>query len=676
MKMVWLGAALLFLFTSHAQADPLIDALREIAANNQVSVSELGVDSRARQVEQQFLGAPVIHGYLMDEPHRVPAVMGALANQLTTQPTVASVGLEMERLLFGHRAEPAAKVGSERLATTVEEAIEDLFQGTGDRFQGRQRDQFERDLKELEPYEEVLQGVVPILQSLKALSDTRNQWQERGPFPRGGSFDHKTRETQELLWKSLNGGARTVPGSWPDPEKAPELVKSLLSPGWAGIREIEEASLMLAELVVASPGEFADGPASEFEYVWSTPRGRVALGGSGVNTYEGEYLLVVDLGGDDAYRGAGAVSGGRLAASVVVDVSGADTYAYKDSSRCGPGGAVLGFAGVFDFAGDDIYQCGAWGGGFGCLGIGWIRDRAGTDKYSFAHMGQGAGLCGVGLLIDESGDDRYHLEDNFAWEVPRSGLGQGYGAPMGAGVLIDLEGDDHYAPRLQMDCEVPQVFSRKLKAHHIQGAANGYGPWAGGVGLLIDGQGDDLYAANSGLGWGSRQGLGVVVDRSGQDQYFGEHGVMGYGSAQGLGAFLELEGHDSYCNLKREAFGRGENLGLGLFLDREGHDRYSSHRDCFGTAQSHGAGWFFDLSGRDEYAITKDVGFGHAQARSGKSYLLAEVPTSAVFVDLGGELELSKNKTVFDSRQGFLPVRGNGAILGGTWLGPTDSKER
>ena len=112
----------------------------------------------------------------------------------------------------------------------------------------------------------------------------------------------------------------------------------------------------------------------------------------------------------------------------------------------------------------------------------------------------------MGILLDESGHDRYELDADYPWDVPRVGLGQGYGAPMGAGVLIDLEGDDHYAPKLQVDCEVPQVFGRGLKAHHVQGAAAGYGPWAGGLGLLLDVSGDDVYAANSGQGWGSRQG--------------------------------------------------------------------------------------------------------------------------------------------------------------------------
>ena len=183
-------------------------------------------------------------------------------------------------------------------------------------------------------------------------------------------------------------GSRTLPGEWANPEKAPGLVRSLLAPGITALGQLEADGFRLAQLPAP--------PRKDFETTWSTPRGRVAFGGTGANTYEGEYLLVVDLGGDDTYLGAASVSGGRLAASVVFDLTGSDTYAYMDSSRCGPGGAVLGFAGVFDFAGNDRYRGGAWGGGFGCWGWAGFETQRGKTPTLLPTWAKGLGSWGWG----------------------------------------------------------------------------------------------------------------------------------------------------------------------------------------------------------------------------------------------------------------------------------------
>ena len=202
---------------SCASADPLVDSLREIAQRNHVSVRELAVDAHAREVDQQLWGATPVHGYLMNEPHRAPAVLFSLSQELTRAPGVARVSAEMETLLFGGRSEPSSEPSTKPMhklsASNLEDAIAILYQGTGDRFMGREKDQFKRDVELLTPYAEYLEAMVPILMSLRVMSDVRDQWQEESPFPRGGSFDHKTRQTQDscgTLWKWFAHSTRRV----------------------------------------------------------------------------------------------------------------------------------------------------------------------------------------------------------------------------------------------------------------------------------------------------------------------------------------------------------------------------------------------------------------------------------------------------------------------------------
>ncbi|TPW09027.1 MAG: hypothetical protein FD129_2334, partial [bacterium] len=79
---------------------------------------------------------------------------------------------------------------------------------------------------------------------------------------------------------------------------------------------VDNAVIMLDSLEVGAmvrPGtvaESATGPATAMDpamhFIWDTPQGRIALGGAGPQAFEGPHLLILDLGGDDSYRGAGS----------------------------------------------------------------------------------------------------------------------------------------------------------------------------------------------------------------------------------------------------------------------------------------------------------------------------------------------------------------------------------
>ncbi|MCA8918676.1 MAG: hypothetical protein KDB32_06325, partial [Planctomycetes bacterium] len=100
------------------------------------------------------------------------------------------------------------------------------------------------------------------------------------------------------------------------------------------------------------------------------PWGRVVVGGDGPNVYEGDdFVAIIDLGGDDTYRGrvaSGIGYPGRPAISFVLDLAGDDRY-----------------------LGDDFTQ------GFGFLGVGILHDLGGGDDvYKSRFCAQGCGLCG------------------------------------------------------------------------------------------------------------------------------------------------------------------------------------------------------------------------------------------------------------------------------------------
>ena len=87
-----------------------------------------------------------------------------------------------------------------------------------------------------------------------------------------------------------------------------------------------------------------------------TPYGLVIIGGRGPNTYDLEKgaALIIDLGGNDTYRGSiGASSTSDLGNSIVIDLSGNDTY------EPSPLGLATGRAGIgilIDHSGNDTYR--------------------------------------------------------------------------------------------------------------------------------------------------------------------------------------------------------------------------------------------------------------------------------------------------------------------------------
>ena len=229
------------------------------------------------------------------------------------------------------------------------------------------------------------------------------------------------------------------------------------------------------------------------------------------DTYDVDFALLIDLGGNDTYdnnAGGSNLHGGlcELAAvtpfpaAALVDLDGTDSYASGRSCGANGGGAALGAGFLFDGGmGDDTYLAGDFGtnGGGDFGGVGFLYDEAGVTSYEAGGGGtNGGGALGVGLLVDGAGRDTYTAMDS----------GANGGAALGLGRLVDLGGNDSYA----------------AGSVGTNGGANG------GIGRLVDLSGDDTYSAGAtGTNGGGSAGSGLLLDGGGHDVYTDGQGGSG-----------------------------------------------------------------------------------------------------------------------------------------------------
>jgi hypothetical protein len=268
---------------------------------------------------------------------------------------------------------------------------------------------------------------------------------------------------------------------------------------------------------------------------------------------------------------------------------------------------------LLDFGGNDLYQAGAdtVGPGFGAglLGVGVLVDASGDDRYQAGHLSLGAGFYGVGILSDLVGNDHY------------AGLTVSQGAGLfGVGILSDLDGNDRY---------------------HAFQQAQGYG-YVRGAGLLIDRTGDDQYIADDeqirypspqsrennaslsqGFGFGKRAdyidghslagGIGLLIDGDGDDTY--RCGVFGQGAAYwyGTGILADAGGDDSYEGIWYVQ-GSGAHFALGVLWEGDGDDTYRATRNmAIGAGHDFSLGFLYERAGDDRYeAPNLSLGGGNA----------------------------------------------------------------
>ncbi len=267
-------------------------------------------------------------------------------------------------------------------------------------------------------------------------------------------------------------------------------------------------------------------------------------------------------------------------AFLVVDLGGDDRY----SGPVGGSGPGMPVAAALDLGGDDRYEGGDRSLGAGVTGIGVLLDAAGKDEYSAGTIAQGAGHFGLGALIDLAGDDHY--------AVRYSGQGAGF---FGIGLLLDAAGADRYT---------------------LWSDGQGFGG-VGGVGVLGDRSGDDEYLAVIDPAITLRPSYhteGKVTVSNAQGCAMGRRGdgSDGHSWAAGIGALLDAEGNDTYT-AANWAQGCGYWFGTGLLWDGSGNDAYRAN----GWASASGAhfciGAVIDEAGDDLHSVAQTWGpaFGH-----------------------------------------------------------------
>jgi hypothetical protein len=295
------------------------------------------------------------------------------------------------------------------------------------------------------------------------------------------------------------------------------------------------------------------------------------------STYANDYVLSVDLGGNDVYsnnvgsnmldlnfapvssrvaglRGFGAARGCQQAiaglrkmdclpaAAVLLDMAGTDTYGVLQSPdldrRCTPTTSRL------------IRRMVT--GGVGFLGVGILRDAGTTgDKYTSKTVSLGAGhIFGVGVLSDAGGSDSYLSVRNS----------QGFALVGGVGILRDQAGNDKY------DFYMPPPITAGLP-NQKDGAGGVLDDESRTNETPPDFEGlcDRIPRFTQGVGNVLPGTLGLLIDDSGNDSYRGA-----FGPFQAPGQVPQIEGHIA------GSMGFAANAAAGIFVDLgTGTDTYT-----------------------------------------------------------------------------------------------------
>ena len=404
--------------------------------------------------------------------------------------------------------------------------------------------------------------------------------------------------------------------------------------------------------------------------VQETSYGLIIIGGPGPNTYELDRHigLIIDVGGNDLYRGMIAASvNEEQGNAVVIDLNGDDTYT---GAPLGLATGRLGVGLLIDHAGDDVYQLDRGSGGAGFGGLGILYDGKGNDVYMGNRLTQGAAIGGLGLLFDAAGNDRY---TSHAFSI-------GFGGPLGVGAVIDITGDDYY----QCGDKLPSAYNAKdapnakpgdpLFQYDCFGLGTGAGQriltkkieWqthslAGGWGILLDIEGRDHYeSANFSQGQGYFFGAGMKLDLDGDDEHHAARYGHGASAHYGVGLFIDRQGDDRYgssgpfynggvawdasvslmidAGNGRDTYDFDHSTGLGqadyaswgLFIDDGGTDQYQAPSG-FGDSTEKSVAGFFDLDGKDTYRLPPDTSLP-ADVRPGNERHFL-YPQGGVFVD-------------------------------------------
>lgn len=343
--------------------------------------------------------------------------------------------------------------------------------------------------------------------------------------------------------------------------------------------------------------------------------------GTVANTYTQDFMLLIDVGGDDTYlNNAGGASVVRDAAALI-DLLGSDEYrSLRDTGINGGGFVGSGF--LVDTLGSDVYSAGDEGvNGGGWVGTGFLLDPLGQNSFSGGSTGtNGGGAVGAGMLID--------LFSSSSTSAGDCGTNGG-ACTGGVGFLLNGLGVD------SLDSftaggrgtnggghlgGVGYMLSSDLGTTSFSGGSNGTNgggggdpanlvSTTGGSGFLFDVAGDDTYGAGSqGANGGGYFGAGILIDSGGGDSYAGGSNGINGGGNFGAGFLTDIGGNDTYSGGNPGVNGGG-SFGTGTLIDGLGSDIYSSSGASSNGAGGFGSGALIDGRGNDRYTGGNGEGF-------------------------------------------------------------------
>ncbi|GEM_PF-1542502 len=304
------------------------------------------------------------------------------------------------------------------------------------------------------------------------------------------------------------------------------------------------------------------------ELLFCDPMNLIILGGKSENKYIHDYILSLDLGGNDNYTNN--AGGAQHGVSICIDLAGDDHY---QGNRNSQGAGFLGIGILIDITGNDTYISQSWSQGSACSGIGCLADVWGHDAYISENYAQGSAMGeGLGIAFDYSGDDLWFSTSYSQGKASEDALGclldafgddtyiahensQGRGLSQGGGFLVDIFGDDSY-----------------LSDTRSQGCGDRGGNNGPSIGVLVDTDGDDQYIAHdSSQGFGHYSGIGLLLDGGGDDNYSATSSSQAFGGLAGIGMLTDLYGNDIYSKITTVDY---VNIGLSFQLDTMGEDHY------------------------------------------------------------------------------------------------------
>jgi hypothetical protein len=415
------------------------------------------------------------------------------------------------------------------------------------------------------------------------------------------------------------------------------------TPDYRQLLPLVEREAVLAGMLdlvgaVARLGAFVrDNEATLPRIAWSlqTPFGWIVVDTTGhANRHRlQDALLVLDVGGDDDYEFL--ARGDTHAISVLLDHGGNDRYATA-AAGADPSSATLGYAILWDTAGDDRYEGTQQAQASALFGAALLVDGGGSNRFVASSRSQAHAIGGVAVLLSAGGDDTFTAQT----------YAQATGGPAGVALLVDSGGNDHYTlEKLPLVRPSPQLPDRNTSmgqgaGYGIRGVFSDGRSTAGGLGLLLDLGGNDRYEAQVyAQGVGYYEGLGMLLDDGGNDHFEAAWYAMGAGVHAAAGILLKRgTGNDVYRSSHEMVLGTGNDLAVGVFVDEAGDDDYTVGQLSLGVAYANGTGLFVDGAGRDRYTVTASA----ACRALGAAYLhdwgtpRESWPSLALFLDLGG----------------------------------------